>query len=120
MHADAAIRSFAYDCARDVGWEPENELEASALQASDHNPFIDAGVPAVLFWRYPPQHPFYHAAGDDLELMSFEAVADTATAAAYTAFRLAADVGIELGRSRPSHRRLDLGPPSAGGANGPL
>ena len=118
MHVDSAMRSFAQDCARAVGWEPENELEASLMQASDHNPFIDAGIPAVLFWHYPPQHPFYHAAGDDLELMSFDAVADAATAAAYTVFRLATDVGIQLGRSQPSHRRLDLRPPLASGANG--
>ena len=117
MHADSAMRSFAHDCARAVGWEPENELEASLMQASDHNPFIDAGIPAVLFWHYPPQHPYYHAAGDDLELMSFDAVADAATAAAYTVFKLATDTGIELGRSRPSHRRLDLRPPSAADAN---
>lgn len=110
LHADPSIRDFAYESAVAAGWVPEEELEANLLPASDHNPFIDAGVPACWFWRYPPQHPFYHAPGDTPELLDLDLVAGTATAAAFTAFRLAQEPKVDLGRSRPSLRRLDLRP----------
>ena len=44
----------------------EDEIDASLYAWGDHNPFIDAGVPACWVWRYPPQHPYYHSAGDVL------------------------------------------------------
>jgi Iap family predicted aminopeptidase len=110
VHADPSIRSLAFECAAAVGWGPQNELEASLMQASDHNAFIDAGVPACFFWHYPPQHPYYHAEGDSLELVSPTAVAAAGTAAASTAWVLANRPELTLGRSQPAIRRLDLRP----------
>lgn len=109
LHADPSMREFALESGRRIGWVPEDELEASLLQASDHNPFIDAGVPAAWFWRYPPQHPHYHSAGDTPELLDYELVADTARVSAYTVLRLARE-DVDLGRSRPSKRWIDLRP----------
>jgi len=119
LHADPSIRELAIECASRVGWVPENEFEASLMQASDHNPFIDAGVPACFFWHYPPQHPYYHAEGDRLELVALDAVAAAGTAAAATAHTLANDRELEIGRSRPSVRRLDLTPGSNGSSDTP-
>ena len=56
LHADASIRTLAVETARRVDWSPDEEMDASLFPGSDHNPFIDAGIPACFFWRHPP-HP---------------------------------------------------------------
>jgi Iap family predicted aminopeptidase len=99
--ADAAMAPFARDAAARTGWEAEGELDASLYAWGDHNPFIDAGVPACWLWRYPPQHPYYHSAGDVLRYVDADRTTDVATASASVAFRLAEVPEIELGRSRP-------------------
>jgi aminopeptidase YwaD len=110
LHSDPSIREFALASAEAVGWNVEEELEASILETSDLNPFIDAGVPACMFWRYPPQHPHYHSLGDTPDLLSYRAIAETATAAAFTLLRLAQEPTLGLGRSRPTKRWVDLRP----------
>ncbi len=110
--ADAEIAPYAAESAARTGWEPEDEIDASQYAWGDHNPFIDAGVPAVWLWRFPPQHPYYHSAGDLLRYVSCERVLDTATASAYLAFRMAEAEEVPLGRSRPTNRFIDLRPPS--------
>ena len=99
--ADAAMAPFARDAAARTGWEAEGELDASLYAWGDHNPFIDAGVPSCWLWRYPPQHPYYHSAGDVLRYVDPDRTTDVATASASVAFRLAELPEIELGRSRP-------------------
>ena len=113
LHADPAIRNFALEAGASVDWIPDEEVEASVFPGSDHNPFIDAGVPACFFWRHPPRHPYYHTAGDRPELLNFSIAADTATVAAATIARLASDEELDLGRSRPGRRWLDLRPETA-------
>jgi Zn-dependent M28 family amino/carboxypeptidase len=108
LHADPSIHDFARACAVQLGWEPEVEREASLFPGADHHPFIDAGVPACWFWRYPPPHPYYHSEGDTPEIVDFDQVAETATVAASTAFRLASEPEPGLGRSRPTTRWLEL------------
>ena len=85
-------------------------MDASAFPGSDHNPFIDAGVPACFFWRNPPRHPYYHTAGDTPEILDFAVVAETAEVARVTAERLVTNRDLDLGRARPSRRWLDLPP----------
>jgi peptidase M28-like protein len=114
LYSDPAIRDLAYETAEEAGWEPEEELEASLFPGSDYNPFIDAGVPAAFYWRYPPGHPYYHTAGDVPELLDMSVVTETASVAARLVHRLANDERLALGRSRPSRRWLDLRP----GGNG--
>lgn len=110
LHADPSFQGYAAARAAEVGWAPEEVVDASLLLGSDHNAFIDAGVPAAWFWRYPPQHLGYHSAGDALELVDFALVADTAAAVGHTAFSLADAADSPLGRSRPSRRWHDLRP----------
>ncbi len=110
IHADPSMLEFAADCAAAAGWPAEELVDASVLRGSDHNPFIDAGVPAAWFWHYPPQHPYYHSAGDTIDLVDFEAAAVVAEVGARTAFSLADADGDVLGRSRPTVRWLDLRP----------
>ena len=110
LHADRAIRSLAIETARRVGWSPDEEMDASLFPGSDHNPFIDAGVPACFFWRHPPTHPYYHTGGDTLDLLDFRVVADTAGVAFAMAERLGTEPVLDLGRSRPIRRWLDLRP----------
>jgi hypothetical protein len=110
LHADPAIRDFALKCAAPLGWSPDNQMDASAFPGSDHNPFIDAGVPACFFWRHPPTHPYYHTAGDTPELLDFRIVAETASVAGSTLERLGSDAKLALGRARPTRRWLDLRP----------
>ncbi len=100
--ADRAMAPFARESAAASGWQAEAEIDASLHCWGDHNPFIDAGVPAVWLWRYPPQHPYYHTAGDVLRYVDPKRVLDVATASAYTAYRLAQLQELPLGRSQPS------------------
>jgi Peptidase family M28 len=110
LHADPSFQAYGVARAREAAWDPEQIVDASLLLGSDHNPFIDAGVPAGWFWRYPPQHPGYHSAGDGPELLDFELVAQTATVAGHTGFSLANERGNVLGRSRPTKRWCELRP----------
>jgi hypothetical protein len=119
LYADPAIRDLAFRVASSCGWTPEEELEAGLFPGSDYNPFIDAGVPAAFYWQYPPNHPYYHSLGDRPELMNVSAVAETATVAASLVDRLARDEALALGRSRPSHRWIDLRPEGTQGASSP-
>jgi hypothetical protein len=110
LHADPSFQQYAAARAAEVDWAPEEIVDASLLLGSDHNPFIDAGVPAAWFWRYPPQHLGYHSTGDAPELVDFELVAQTTAAVGHTAFSLADEPGFPLGRSRPTRRWHDLRP----------
>jgi carboxypeptidase Q len=106
--ADAAMADFAREAAASTGWEAEGELDASLYAWGDHNPFIDAGVPACWIWRYPPQHPYYHSAGDVLRYVDVDRMADVASASAAVAFRLAEQPEVDLGRARPTQTFLAL------------
>jgi hypothetical protein len=110
LYGDPSILRYAAARASSLGWFPAEEVDASLLAGADVNPFIDAGVPACWFWRYPPQHPYYHSEGDDPELLDPKLVAETADVAADTAFSLAQDPDLDLGRARPAKRWLDLRP----------
>lgn len=110
LHADPSIMNFALNAAAAVGWHAENSADASLFPGSDHNPFIDAGVPAAFFWRSPPVHPYYHTPGDTLDRIDFEVALETATAAAATVMRLANDGELPFGRARPARRWIDLRP----------
>jgi hypothetical protein len=110
LYADPAIRDIAFEAAAAIGWTPEHELEASTFAGSDYNPFIDAGVPAAYYWRYPPPHPYYHTSGDVPELVDAEMVSETAMVAAHLAMTLANDLSIHPGRSKPTVRYLELRP----------
>jgi aminopeptidase YwaD len=110
LHADPAIRSFAVESAGPLGGVAGEDLEASLFPGSDHNPFIDAGVPACFFWRHPPRHPYYHTAGDEPSLLDFKVITETARVAQATAERLASIERLQLGRARPTKRWLDLRP----------
>jgi Iap family predicted aminopeptidase len=112
LHADPSMQEFAAWCAAEAGWDPEEIVDASLLVGSDHNAFIDAGVPSAWFWHYPPQQPGYHNAGDRIEMLDFARVTAVAEAAAHTALSLA-DEAPPLGRSQPTHRWLDLRPQAA-------
>ena len=110
LHADGSIRALAIETARQVNWSPDEAMDASLFPGSDHNPFIDAGVPACFFWRHPPTHPYYHTGGDTLDLLDFRVVADTARVACAMIERLGTETTLNLGRSRPLRRWLDLRP----------
>jgi hypothetical protein len=100
--ADAAMAPFAREAAAATGWDAEGDLDASLYAWGDHNPFIDAGVPACWLWRYPPQHPYYHSAGDVLRYVDLDRTADVATASASVVHRLAHLPELDLGRARPT------------------
>ncbi|WP_272473074.1 M20/M25/M40 family metallo-hydrolase [Baekduia alba] len=97
--ADGSIADFAVESATRVGWVPEGGIDASVNAWSDHNPFLDAGVPAVWYWRYPPQHPYYHTAGDVMRYVDLRRVEDVAQASGYLAARLASLPEVTLGRA---------------------
>ncbi|MGE0237273.1 MAG: M20/M25/M40 family metallo-hydrolase [Parvibaculaceae bacterium] len=97
--ADPSIADYAEARAREIGWPVEITTNASLLRAADLNPFIDSGVPACWFWLFPPQHPYYHSAGDVIALLDIDAVAEVANVAAYMAHCLASDRSLDLGRA---------------------
>lgn len=104
--SDSAIRCFALEHASALGWKVQSDVDAARLPGSDIVPFIDAGVPAYAFWRYPPPHPHYHSAGDVVELIDFSQVAETASMATDTALRIAREPELRFGRSQPT---MDVG-----------
>ena len=108
LHADPAMASVATEAATSMGWVPESQVDATLVPSSDVNPFIDAGVPACMFWRNPPKHPYYHALGDGPELLSLELVAETAKVASDTAFRLAQEPDLDLGRAQRTKQWLEF------------
>ncbi len=91
-------------------------MDGSLSAWSDHNPFIDAGIPACWLWRYPPQHPYYHCAGDTLRWVDLGHVHDVALASGFIALRLAALAEPGIGRTRPS--RVHAAIPGGAGAAG--
>lgn len=97
--SDEAMRDFADESARQVGWHPEILFDARQFQFSDNTPFTDAGVPSCWIWHFPPIHPYYHSSGDVTELVDPMAVALTAGASARVAQRLAEDSCVTLGRA---------------------
>ena len=99
--ADPAFAAFAAESAQRTGWDVEVELEASAFPYADHIPFVDAGIPACWIWRYPPQHPYYHSAGDVLRYVDVTHLMEDAAAAACVVSRLAQE-DVELGPARPA------------------
>lgn len=110
LHADPAMMDYASACADAVGWKVESHADASLFPGSDHNPFIDAGVPAAFFWRNPPTHPYYHTSGDSLDRIDFGVALDTARVIAHTVEKLANDRALPFDRSRPTNRWVDLRP----------
>ena len=100
--ADPSIAAFAAESATQAGWEPEETIDGSLNAWADHNPFIDAGIPACWLWRYPPQHPYYHCAGDTLHWVDLARVHDIALASGFVALRLATVPEPGIGRARPS------------------
>ena len=110
LHCDPSAQQYALEAAASVGWSPDEVVDASLFPGSDHNPFIDAGVPAMFFWRHPPTHPYYHTSGDTVERMDFDAAVETAGVAAAAVLGLAVDPARDLGRARPTRRWIDLRP----------
>lgn len=106
---DRALAGFAREATARAGWRPENELEASRLPAGDYAPFIDAGVPSCWVWRYPPQHPYYHSAGDTLAYVDLPRFEEDARASEQLALALAQTEQLDLGRAQPHERNADMG-----------
>ena len=104
LAADAEMAPLAREAVRATGWEPETELDASLFPYADYIPFLDAGVPSCWLWRFPPQHPYYHSAGDVLRHVDFRRVEDVANASAAVAFTLANEPELSLGRARPARQ----------------
>lgn len=106
--ADDSFAAFARESALRAGWDPEAELDGSLYPGGDYSPFLDAGIPACFYWRYPPQHPYYHSAGDVLRYVSLDHVLDVTAVSAYTAFRLASMPEPGLGPAHPTRSWADL------------
>jgi aminopeptidase YwaD len=87
--ADPALAGLAGEAARATGWEPEATVAAADFPYADHIPFVDAGIPACWLWRYPPNHPYYHSAGDVLRHVDLGRLAEDTAAAAAVTWRLA-------------------------------
>jgi hypothetical protein len=99
--ADPVMMEFAPPLASEAGWDVERQLPEASFQSSDISPFVEVGIPSCFFWRSAPRHPYYHAAGDSLDLVDFQTVAGTATASARVAFVLA-QTSVELPRTPTS------------------
>jgi Peptidase family M28 len=110
VHADPSFLPYVASQVREFGWVPDALVDASLMPESDHNAFIDAGIPACWLWRYPPQHPYYHSPGDSLALVDPDRVAETVNAGAYVAYQLAQADRVPIGRSQPTRRWMELQP----------
>jgi Iap family predicted aminopeptidase len=110
LFVDPSLERFAVEGAAALGWAPDVIVEGNEFPGYDCNPFLDGGVPTAWFWRYPPQHPYYHSAGDTPDLLDYAMITETAEVSAFTAFRLANEPELNLGRARPSRTWLDFAP----------
>jgi hypothetical protein len=99
--ADPAMAPFAAETAAICGWQAEAEMNAADLLLADYAPFLDVGVPAAWIWRYPPQHPYYHTAGDTLRHVDHGHVHDIATVSAALTYRLASEPRLPFDRPAP-------------------
>ena len=108
VFVDLSLEAFALESAAALGWEADVVVEGNSFPGYDCNPFLDGGVPTAWFWRFPPQHPYYHSAGDTPDLLDYEMVTDTANVSAYTTLRLAQEPGLSLGRAQPSRTWLEF------------
>lgn len=108
VFVDPSLEAFALESAATLGWEADIVVEGNSFPGYDCNPFLDGGVPTAWFWRFPPQHPYYHSAGDTPDLLDYEMIADTANVSAYTALRLAQEPSLALGRAQPSRTWLEF------------
>ena len=86
IHDD--LKPFVVARASEIGWEPERFTDTDAF-SGDHSPFVNHGIPACWIWRFPPQHVYYHSAGDVPELLDMDLVAETANVISYSALSLA-------------------------------
>jgi aminopeptidase YwaD len=104
---DRSLAALATECARRVGWDVEVTVEAGEFPYADHIPFVDAGVPACWLWRYPPNHPYYHSAGDVLRHVDVARLAHDTSAAAAVVERLVSG-DFDPGPARPTERSAEL------------
>ena len=82
------VKPFVVARVREIGWEPEVFTD-SGVFSGDHSPFVNSGVPACWIWRFPPQHVYYHSAGDVPESLDMDLVTETANVISYSALSLA-------------------------------
>ena len=108
LFVDPSLEAFALESAAALRWHADVVVEGNSFPGYDCNPFLDGGVPTAWFWRFPPQHPYYHSAGDTPDLLDYGMITGTANVSAYTALRLAQEPGLSLGRARPSRTWLEL------------
>ncbi len=77
-------RQRCLDQARQTNWVVRaNPFEGG----SDHTPFLNARIPAVLFWHFTDQH--YHDDLDRIDMVSAETLANVGACALTTGFLLA-------------------------------
>lgn len=77
-------RQRCLDQARSSGWVVKaNPFEGG----SDHTPFLNARIPAVLFWHFTDQ--YYHTDADRIEMVSAKTLANVSVCALTTGFLLA-------------------------------
>ena len=110
LHADRAIRALAIETARQVSWSPDEEMDASCSRAPiTIRSSMPGSRPASSGATRPPI-PTTTPGGDTLDLLDFRVVADTAGVAYAMIERLGIEPELNLGRSRPIRRWLDLRP----------
>ena len=64
--------------------------------------------PACWPWCYPPQHPYYHSAGDVLRYVDLDRMQEARPPAPTSRCRLAELPELQLGRSRPTQTFADI------------
>ncbi|GAB5520737.1 MAG: hypothetical protein RhofKO_29880 [Rhodothermales bacterium] len=85
-------RSLAARRAKDTGWVVgENPWEGG----SDHDPFLRAGIPALLSWHFTDE--FYHSSYDQIDKVSPDEMANVGITTALAAYQLAQPTTASLG-----------------------
>ena len=82
------LKPFVVARTSEIGWEARALHRLDAF-SGDHSPFVNSGIPACWIWRFPPQHIYYHSAGDVPELLDMDLVTETANVISYSALSLA-------------------------------
>lgn len=61
------LHELARAASSQAGWHAAETIDAADFPYTDMAPFVDAGIPSCMLWRYPPPHPYYHSEGDTPE-----------------------------------------------------
>ena len=73
-----SMRPLCEQAAAEASW-PVHVWEGEDVALTDSASFAHIGLPTIWYWQYPPVHPYYHTARDNLDLIDHDRLVAVAT-----------------------------------------